>query len=100
MKTIVDTLKLLLGDNVLVVGKQSGKAELFGTGTVLPGRQLHSRPIRNDSSKITFSVLTVKNISMVTPFYPDKNDENSLVVGQIYEWPNSYLFPISNSNSN
>jgi hypothetical protein len=73
------TFQIILGDKVLVVGKQTGKAELYGTGTVLPGRQLHSHPIRDDSSKITFSVLTVKNISMVTPFYPDKNGENSLV---------------------
>jgi hypothetical protein len=31
------------------------------------------------------------------PFYEDKNGENRVVVGQIYEWPRKYLFPLNNS---
>lgn len=84
-----------LGDKVIVIGKNEGKVELFGTGSVVPGRQLHFNEIRIDSSKITFNSLTIKNGK---PFYPDRLEENSLVLGQFYEWPNTYLFPLPKIN--
>lgn len=85
----------MLGDNVLVLGKENGKAKLFATATVIPGRQLHFRQMRDNSSKVAFSALSVKD---GIPFYSDKHGEDSLAIGQLYEWPNTYLFPINNPN--
>ena len=85
----------MLGDNVLVVGKQDGKAKVFGTATVIPGRQLHFCQLRDDSSKVAFSALSLND---AMPFYSDKYGEDRLAVGQLYEWPNTYLFPINNPN--
>ena len=68
---------------------------LFGSGVVLPGRRLHSDEIRKDSCKISMSTTTCPDDAR--PFYEDKNGENRVVVGQIYEWPRKYLFPLNNS---
>jgi hypothetical protein len=75
---------------VIVIGQHEGKAKLFGAGVVMEGGQLHFREIRGESSKITLTSITFKDGK---PFYPDKNKENNLVLGQFYEWPRTYLFP-------
>lgn len=81
------------GDKVIVIGRHVGKPQLFGSGTVLPGTQLHFKNIGECCSKITFSKISVKEKD-AKPFYVDKYDEDKLVIGQIYEWPNTYLFPL------
>jgi hypothetical protein len=64
----------LLSDNVLVAGKQNGKAKLFGNATIIPGKQLNFCQMKDNSSKVAFSALSVKD---ATPFYSDKHDEDS-----------------------
>lgn len=75
---------------MIVIEQHEGKAKLFGAGVVMEGRQLHCREIRGKSSKIALMSITFKDGK---PFYPDKNEENNLVLGQFYEWPRTYLFP-------
>jgi hypothetical protein len=84
------------GESVIVIGVCAGKPLLFGSGVVLPGRQLHFEDIREDSCKISMSTISGTCPDDAKPFYQDKNGENRLVVGQIYEWPRTYLFPSKN----
>ena len=76
---------------MIVIGIHGGTAKLFGTGIVMPGRELHLRGIRDDSAKIA---LTSINFKDGRAFFRDKNEENDLVLGQFYEWPHKYLFPL------
>ena len=87
-----------VGESVIVIGICAEKPLLFGSGVVLPGRKLHFKDIRENSCKISISMISSTCPGDAKPFYQDKNGENRLVVGQIYEWPRTHLFPAKNFN--
>ena len=78
------------------MGSYDGKPRLFGSGVVLPERQLHFNEIRKDSCKISMSTIVCPNDAK--PFYENKHGENKLVAGQICEWPVTYLLSTNSIN--